>query len=168
MYQNPQGQRSDWCCLNASSSCKKKCVNCHLSNISAGGSASLVPLRSSCFGFSKVPKKKTLSAAPSACSLPELLPKIAASTITAEEALAALFEPTAALWQGTAPPLVHSCCSATRSHLSSAWFGKYSSVSSLIPAFILVCFLQHLFCLTSCSNSSGLVLIRVKWVSPGL
>lgn len=177
----PKSQRSKvrlvlhWCRLNASSSRKKKRVKCHLSNISTRGSAGHVPFRSLMFWFQLgAEKKETLSAAPSASSLPELLPKIAASTIAAEEAPAALFKPTVALWQGRTPPVVHSCCFSTSSHvlhinhLSAAWFGKYSSVLLLTSAFNLVFFMQHVFCLTSFANSSGLVLIRVKWVSQGL
>lgn len=137
--------------------------------------------------FGKKTKKtqKTPSAAPSASSLPELLPKIAASTITAEEAPAALFKPTPALWQGRAPSSSATAATSTpESMLStsatcilacviflfSLFFcccGKYSSVavapfSRLTSAFNLVCFLRHVFCLASCPNSSGLVLIRVK------
>lgn len=103
------GLVSDWC-LNVTSSQEEKRVKSYLANIAAGGSAGHVPFSSSCFGFREEPssekkqkKTKTPSAAPSASSLPELLPKIAASTITAEEAPAAQFKPTPALWQGRAP-----------------------------------------------------------------
>lgn len=104
-------------------------------------------------------------------SLPELLPKIATSTITAEEALAALLEPAAAFWQGRAPPLV----------LGSTWNtcllpAQAFSPSDLGNIHTLPYWPLRLILFVSCNsllfsflpNSFGIVLIRVKRVSQAL
>lgn len=99
-------------------------------------------------------KKKTLSAS----SLPVLLLKIAASTITVGEAPAALFKPTPALWQGralsssVAPATLPPCSPHQPSVfwlvllfyflICCCWRG---SISILTFAFYLVCFLWHIF-----------------------